>query len=319
MKNVFTILSIWLLALGVDAQSIWNNPITDSNPSSANPFTSGDVVAANLSVSGIGRGTGLSANAGSNRYNATSWTTGGSIDVNDYFYWTLTPAGGYEIDFVSLSFTTQSSNTGPNTYILRSSVDNYTANIATISITPNGSASALQTVNLSAGTFQNIGSAITFRMYGYGGSGATGTNSINDFTFNGTVSSTGCTAPSTQASGINFSAVGQTALDVNWTNGNGAGRVVLMNTTNTFTAPVNGSNPTANTTYAGSGQQVIYNGTGTGPVTVTGLTPGATYWFRVYEYCSPSRSYQTATASSNPNSTITLPPNSISTDRKSVV
>jgi hypothetical protein len=114
-----------------------------------------------------------------------------------------------------------------------------------------------------------------------------------------------CTAPSTQASAIIFPSVGSITLDVNWTNGNGAGRVVKMNTSNSFTAPANGTNPTASLAWANSGEQVVFNGTGSGPISITGLTASTTYWFRVYEYCSPDRNYQTATATNNPNSQAT--------------
>lgn len=122
------------------------------------------------------------------------------------------------------------------------------------------------------------------------------------------IAPSGCTPPTTQASNIIFSSVGTNSMSINWTNGGGDGRVVIMNTTNTFTAPTNGSNPTANTTYSGSGQQVVFNGTGSGPITISGLTPGQTYWYRAYEFCSPDRNYQTATATGNPNSQATTLP-----------
>jgi hypothetical protein len=54
-----------------------------------------------------------------------------------------------------------------------------------------------------------------------------------------------CTAPSTQASSIIASSITNSSASIGWTNGNGAGRVVYINTTNSFTAPSNGSNPTA--------------------------------------------------------------------------
>jgi hypothetical protein len=117
-----------------------------------------------------------------------------------------------------------------------------------------------------------------------------------------------CTAPSTQASNIAFSGITTSQMDVNWTNGNGAGRVVVMNSTNSFTPPANGANPAASTAWANLGQQVVFNGTGSGPITITGLSATTTYHFRVYEYCSPDRTYQTSTASLNPNSQITATP-----------
>ncbi|TAF71273.1 MAG: hypothetical protein EAZ58_04460, partial [Flavobacterium sp.] len=117
-----------------------------------------------------------------------------------------------------------------------------------------------------------------------------------------------CTPPTTQASAITFGSITSTSSNVNWTNGNGGGRVVYINTTNSFTAPSNGTNPTATTAWANTGQQCVFNGTGSGPVTVTGLSASTTYWVRVYEYCTPNRNYQTATATGNSNSFTTAAP-----------
>jgi len=89
--------------------------------------------------------------------------------------------------------------------------------------------------------------------------------------------------PTTQASGLNATNIGVNSLTVNWDNGNGARRIVVMNTENTFTNPVNGTDPSANSVWQNSGQQVIYNGTGSS-VPISGLDPGTKYWFRVYEY-----------------------------------
>jgi hypothetical protein len=114
-----------------------------------------------------------------------------------------------------------------------------------------------------------------------------------------------CVPPSTQVASIVLGGITTSAMNVNWTNGNGAGRVVYMNTTNTFTAPADGGSPSANLVYGG-GQQCIFNGTGSGPITVTGLSASTQYYFRAYEYCSASRNYQTATATNNPNNATTL-------------
>ncbi|HPG12962.1 MAG TPA: hypothetical protein PLU37_15625, partial [Chitinophagaceae bacterium] len=71
----------------------------------------------------------------------------------------------------------------------------------------------------------------------------------------------------------------------------GTGRVVKVNTTNSFANMVDGDDPAANTVYS-SGEQVVYNGTGTGPFTVTGLSASTTYYVAVYEYnCGTGRFY----------------------------
>jgi len=114
-----------------------------------------------------------------------------------------------------------------------------------------------------------------------------------------------CTAPTTQSNNILFSNVGQSSITLNWTSGNGSRRVVKINTSNSFTAPNDGIDPTANPVYS-VGQQVVYNGSESN-VIVSGLTAGVTYWFRVYEAnCTGSNSYyKTSTSTNNPNTTTT--------------
>jgi|GEM_PF-1831870 len=133
-------------------------------------------------------------------------------------------------------------------------------------------------------------------------------NDSDENPYNFSIQGTGlpCSAPGTQATNVTFSSVGTVSMNVNWTNGDGAGRVVIMNTVNTFTAPTDGSNPTANTVYSGSGQQVVFNGSGSGSISITGLTSGQRYWFMVFEYCSPDRVYRTNTSTNNPLSQFTI-------------
>ncbi len=120
-----------------------------------------------------------------------------------------------------------------------------------------------------------------------------------------------CIAPTSQAQTLSFSFVSTQQFTVNWSNGNGTRRVVKINTLNQFMAPANGTDPTANSVYSGSGEQVIYNGNGNS-VTVTGLKPNTVYWVRVYEAnCEGIYSlYNTSVTVQNPNSqqTVLVPP-----------
>ncbi|MBP6397418.1 MAG: putative Ig domain-containing protein [Saprospiraceae bacterium] len=178
VRNI-SLLFLLLSSLMAVGQSIYTNPITGTNPNTANPYTTGQTVNANITVSGIGRGTGINGTNANNRYNANAWSSG-TLDANDYFYFTITPNSSYEIDFVSFVYTGQSSMNGPTSFALRSSLDGYSANIG--SPIANGA-----TISLSASQFQNISSTITFRLYGFGAVDAGGTFSVNDFTFNGNV------------------------------------------------------------------------------------------------------------------------------------
>jgi hypothetical protein len=103
---------------GSFGQSIWTNPITGTNPNTDNPYTTGQTVDPNITVSGIVRGTGATGANANNRYNASSWDTG-ALDLTAYFEWTLTPNVGCEIDFTSFVYTGQASGTGPTKFVFQ--------------------------------------------------------------------------------------------------------------------------------------------------------------------------------------------------------
>jgi hypothetical protein len=130
---------------------------------------------------------------------------------------------------------------------------------------------------------------------------------LDDFEYSNTLPPVSCAAPTTQASNITFSGITANSMTVNWTNGNGSNRIVIMNTSNSFTNPVDGTDPTADPIYGGSGEQVVFNGSGSS-VAISGLNPSTTYYFRVYEYnCSATNTkYYTSTATNNPNSCTTI-------------
>lgn len=107
-----------------------------------------------------------------------------------------------------------------------------------------------------------------------------------------------CTAPTTQA-GITATTATASQVTLTLGAGNGTRRIVKMNTTSTFTDPANATDPQAVATYGGSGEQVVFNGTGTS-VVVTGLNPGTNYCFRVYEAnCSGTQSVYDITSPGN--------------------
>jgi hypothetical protein len=94
-------------------------------------------------------------------------------------------------------------------------------------------------------------------------------------------------APVTQASAViaPIATINYAQAIVNWTNGSGARRVVYISDSATFADPVNNNAAalTSNTVFTGSGQQIIFDGTGAS-VTVTGLATDTQYYIKVYEY-----------------------------------
>ncbi|MBM3411180.1 MAG: hypothetical protein FJY18_06080, partial [Bacteroidetes bacterium] len=110
--------------------------------------------------------------------------------------------------------------------------------------------------------------------------------------------------PTTQASALSSTSVGQRSLSLSWTAGTGARRLVVISNA-PIIDPASGSGPaiTANTVYSGSGQQIVLDGTGTS-VSITGLACGITYYTAVYDYnrcgaAAPFDYYYNTTAASN--------------------
>lgn len=168
---------------------IFYNPITGTNPNTANPYTVGQLTNPNVSVSGIGRGIGINGVNGNDTYTANGWNTP-ALDPDAYFEWVVTPNAGYEIDFRNFVVSLRTNNvTLPNelgnNIVLRSSVDGFATDIETFILTTTSNTSF--TVDLTDVSFQNINTPITFRIYAWGADAASRTLRVNDFNYSGTV------------------------------------------------------------------------------------------------------------------------------------
>ena len=122
--------------------------------------------------------------------------------------------------------------------------------------------------------------------------------------------------PSTQVTNAVASAINYTSFTTTWVNGNGNRRVVYISTA-PIVEPSNGTGaaaPTVNSVYAGSGQQIVYDDTGT-TVTVTGLALGTTYYVKVFEYtrCGTTTFdyYYNTTSGTNAISVTTISPTAV--------
>lgn len=280
MKNFILLLVAFVGFASLQAQSIFTNPITGTNPNNDNPYTFGQVVNANITASGIGRGSGITGTNANDRYNATGWNSV-ALDVNDYFTFTLTPNANYDIDFVSFVYTGQASGTGPVSFALRSSADGFATNIAT----PPAAGGA---ISLAAGSFQNRVSAIEFRLYAWGASAAGGTFSVNDFTFNGTVS---FCPPITAPAGFSATNITTNSIEIGWTD-NGSGDNVLVVAkigAPVDFVPVNGTN--YNLGPIVNGNTVMYKGNAQEGVNLSGLFSGTEYHFAIFAFNSGGPCY----------------------------
>ena len=141
----------------------------------------------NVTASGIAIGTGLGAATANGRYNASGWTTGGTIDANDYFTFTLDANDGYKIDYSSFIFTGQG-NGGPRLLQLEYSLDgNAFQPVGGVLTATTNNTRKDYFIDLSGAQFQNLTTPVTFRLYGYNTVNSAGLFSINSYSINGYV------------------------------------------------------------------------------------------------------------------------------------
>ncbi|MGV8018097.1 MAG: T9SS type A sorting domain-containing protein [Ignavibacteria bacterium] len=120
--------------------------------------------------------------------------------------------------------------------------------------------------------------------------------------------------PTTQAGSVNFTAVQPNQFTINWTNGNGSNRLVLVKSGSAVDGtPADQTSYTAdavfgNGTMIGTGNYTVYNGTGSS-VTVTGLSSNTTYHVAIFEFngSGTTVNYLTTTPATG-SQTTTMPP-----------
>ncbi|MFN5208086.1 MAG: T9SS type A sorting domain-containing protein [Bacteroidota bacterium] len=129
----------------------------------------------------------------------------------------------------------------------------------------------------------------------------------------GTLGATLAAEPGTPNGNISFSGVSSNSLTANFTSGQGAKRILVARSGGTVNAsPADASTYDANVQFGlgsqiGSGNFVVYNGSGN-TVALTGLTPGTTYGFAVFEYndngTSGAENYRTSSFANGTQSTL---------------
>lgn len=248
--RIFLALVLFAISTTGYSQILFSNTITATNPGLSNPFINGQVVASNLTVSGIGRGPGANYNPADDRYNANGWKTN-NLDPTAYFEFKLTPNASYQLNFLSLVYASQSSATGPVQFAVRSNMDSFTTDI------PRTVVGAQTTVNLASAAFQNVATEIVFRIYAWRANADAGTFAIDNFEFTGSATTSSCDL-TTSITPV-YGPVG-TIVTVTATTGNLLGAVALIDGIPATVVPVNDSQilvtiPAAAT----SGQMIITN------------------------------------------------------------
>ncbi len=162
LVNMCSVLLYTLLALPVLSQTIgeWNFNATLTGTGTANNTVSTADFSGGIPT--------RSFNSSVEYFGENGWPSG-ALDPNAYLQFSISPNTGYQLDLSSIvmrirrSTTGTPSGSGPTSWSLRSSLDGFTANIASNNLV---TSYLIYTVPLGA-SFLNQYSTITFRLYGF--------------------------------------------------------------------------------------------------------------------------------------------------------
>lgn len=196
MKKLYSIVAAALFSATVSAQAFTATYDFSGTP----PTTVGAVTGSNVTSSAF-TASGLGSTTTGNRFAWTDGTTATTPDLTKYFEVTVTPAAGYSLAISEISFRSQRSGTGPRSYVVRSSVDGYSSNLAA-SINPANAElqiiptnvfnfvndiSTGQNGNVVSPAITNQTNPVTFRFYFFDAEATTGTFSVDDVVITGSV------------------------------------------------------------------------------------------------------------------------------------
>ncbi len=159
----------------------------DSQTTATTTPTNGSVSIATWSTGAISYSTGTTGSATDKAISTTVFNTP-SVNTAKYLEFTISPTANYAMSINSISFFDQKSNTGPTSWVLRSSLDGYVSDLNTPSPGTTNSTfpATAQTVDLGI-NFQNITPSVTFRLYAYGASSSAGTWRLDNLAIDGSI------------------------------------------------------------------------------------------------------------------------------------
>ncbi|GEM_PF-609616 len=129
----------------------------------------------------------LTPNSNTGCFSAKNWSTNG-IDLSKYYFFKIHPNNSYLLNLSKIELDEDRTSTGIRHWSIRSSVDNFTTDLLSISIPDNTSTRKNQILDLSNNlAFQNLNSEVEFRIYGYEAEKSTGRWYIDNLKIYGTI------------------------------------------------------------------------------------------------------------------------------------
>jgi hypothetical protein len=188
MKKLLLLFSCFLLNFNSFSQitiAQWNFDASTAVPTTTATNTTATNVVYGSGITGTITYPGGNPSTGKGISN-TGWNVT-AIDLTKYLEVTITPNANWAVNFNDFKFDSFRSSTGATTWAVRTSGDNFGANVASGAVNTTFSTN---TISINGASFQNINTQFKLRIYGFGASASGGTFRVDNITFTGTVINT---------------------------------------------------------------------------------------------------------------------------------
>ncbi len=169
--------AFWNFGTTVGDAATTTNAIPDATPGSVSSGNNFGTVTNLLTTTSASSG----YSGASGQFNAGAAARAGALNTgangSAYFEFTVTPAASFGFTLNGISFGSRSTGSGPVSYSLRSSTDNYASEVAGGAISANSAWALKSNTGLSAASAGD--QPVTFRLYGYGSVGNPSSGTVN--------------------------------------------------------------------------------------------------------------------------------------------
>jgi cysteine-rich repeat protein len=125
------------------------------------------------SIPVMSRGPGLTPSAAADAFSASAFTTAAALDADDYYTFTVAPDAGFTVSLAQIILDERRSATGIRTWSVRSSLDGFAADLATVAVPDDV---LVRTSKIPLGpAFGSLSAPVELRIYGFAAEGSTGT------------------------------------------------------------------------------------------------------------------------------------------------
>lgn len=159
-----------------------------------------DAQPAGMSAGSVARGAGLTPASAAGAFSSSAWTTLTSRDLTDYYTVSISPQSGFLMTLTRLELDEARSGTGIRAWSIYSSLDGFSAALASFSVPDDTATRQNEGVDLS-GAFANLSSSVEFRIYGFQAEGSAGTWRIDNLELSATATAAEATGVPDAGSG----------------------------------------------------------------------------------------------------------------------